>query len=182
MNGKRKLFADFPLTFSKPAHIIAPSTARALRQGSRSALFAFLRRLTHPIRMKSDEGEKYRGGSATESGGRWKPRAGDCGKNTPELQTERFGKYGRRGRPLYRNGLSEPEKWSSFHGGKLGGTAERSIRPNPEEVLPLFDTTKGREAEGEKQLQHYPEVYFYYVCNHGLYQEIPEPGGNRSLL
>ena len=50
---ERKFFEDFPLTFQKAAHIIAPSTARALRQGSRGALFAFLRRLTHPIRTKA---------------------------------------------------------------------------------------------------------------------------------
>ena len=50
---ERKFFEGFPLTFQKAAHIIAPSTARALRQGSRGALFAFLRRLIHPIRTKA---------------------------------------------------------------------------------------------------------------------------------
>ena len=46
-------FEDFLLTFPETALIIAPSTARALRQGSRGALFAFLRRLIHPIRTKA---------------------------------------------------------------------------------------------------------------------------------
>ena len=101
-----------------------------------------------PNTDKGIEGEKYRGGSAPESGGRWKPRAGDRGKNTPQPRTERASKYGSRGRPLHRNGLSEPEKWSSFHGGKLGGTAERSIRPNPEEFLLLFDTKRGGRPKG----------------------------------
>ena len=101
-----------------------------------------------PNTDKGIEGEKYRGGSATESGGRWKPRAGDRGKNTPQPRTERASKYGSRGRPLHRNGLSKPEKWSSGCEGKLGGTAERSIRPNPEEFLPLFDTKRGGRPKG----------------------------------
>lgn len=81
------------------------------------------------VNIRCDEGEKYRRGAVTVSGGEWKPRTSGCGKNTPEQKPERQGPVGGPGYDRY----IVPACWSWEKGlsadSKLGGTAERSIRP-----------------------------------------------------
>ena len=60
--------------------------------------------------------------------------------------------------------------------GKLGGTAERSIRPNPKAVSP----SEGEEAAGPCCNDHL-EVCFY-VRDHGFYQKDTDQGGDPPLL
>lgn len=79
-------------------------------------------------RAKGEEGDKYCGRAVTESGGEWEPRTGGRGNNTPEQRTQSLGASRGDGlRPLHRTGLSEPLKAAG--NSKLGGTADRSIRP-----------------------------------------------------
>ena len=127
---ERTIFLEFSLDMGKNgAYNSAINSKGAAAREPRRPL-CISAKVDTPNTDKGIEGEKYRGGSATESGGRWKPRAGDRGKNTPQPRPERESQYGSRRRPLHRKGLSEPEKWSSFHEGKLGGTADpAAIRP-----------------------------------------------------
>lgn len=89
---ERTIFLEFSLDMGKNgAYNSAINSKGAAAREPRRPL-CISAKVDTPNTDKGIEGEKYRGGSATESGGRWKPRAGDCGKNTPELQTERQGK------------------------------------------------------------------------------------------
>ncbi len=86
---ERTIFLEFSLDMGKyGAYNSAINSKGAAAREPRRPL-CISAKVDTPNTDKGIEGEKYRGGSAPESGGRWKPRAGDCGKNTPELQTER---------------------------------------------------------------------------------------------
>ena len=80
--------------------------------------------------VKRYEEEEYRGKPAAATGGGWKPRARGRGKNTSEREPERMAPVGGTGCDRYIAPACPSRKKGPPSGGKLGGTAERSIRPN----------------------------------------------------
>ena len=90
------------------------------------------------MNSRRDEGEKYRGSSGPVSGGEWKLRAKEsAGRTLRSGNLNAAGPVGGPGPPLHGDALSEPGEGPPA-GGKLGGTAERSIRPNTGGVLRDF--------------------------------------------